>query len=116
MPASENVQVLVDDCIEKTGHQFGRGDALLLQAVDVRLGKHAALARNRMDPDAVISLPAQGFHGQVKLGVDLIQHGAGPSRTLIIHAGNFVLFTGSFGCCEHNPTATAEYTANYSAG
>ena len=44
VPAREDGEVLLDDRLEEGGHQLRRGDALLLEAVDVRLGEDAALA------------------------------------------------------------------------
>ena len=54
MAAREHGQILQNDGIEERGHQLVGRKTLLLQAVDVGLGKDAALARYGMDAHASI--------------------------------------------------------------
>ena len=53
--ARQHAQVLHHDGFEQRGHQFVGRNAHLLQAVDVGLGEHAALAGHRMQLDALIA-------------------------------------------------------------
>ena len=48
VPARQHRQVLRDDRVEQRGHQVAGRDTALLEAVDVRLGEHAALAGDRV--------------------------------------------------------------------
>ena len=52
LPAREDGEILQHDRVEQRRHQLGDGDALLLQAVDVGLREHAALAGDRMNANA----------------------------------------------------------------
>jgi hypothetical protein len=92
--AREHGEVLLDDRLEERGHQlFGR-HALLLQAVDIRLGEHPALARDRVQLDAAVSHVAQLGRRDVELGVDLVDHRAGPARALVVHGRDLLLAAG----------------------
>ena len=57
--AREHGKVLQDNGVKERGHQFVGRNALLLQTVDIGLGKNAALARDGMDFDSLVGLVAQ---------------------------------------------------------
>ena len=92
--ARQHGQVLQNDGVKQRSHQLIRRDALLLQAVDVGLGEDAALARDGMQLDADVALIAQFCGGNLQLGVDLVDDGAGAAGTLIVHRGNLLLAAG----------------------
>ena len=57
--AGQDGEVLQNNGFEERGHQFIGRDALLLQAIDVGLSENAALARDGMDLDPLVTLVAQ---------------------------------------------------------
>ena len=70
------------------------GTPLFLQAVDVGLGEDAALAGHRVQLDALVAHLAKLLGGDVQLGVDLVDDGAGAAGALVVHRGNFLLAAG----------------------
>ena len=67
-----------------------------MQAVDIGFSKYAALARDRMQLDAGVSLVAEVCGWNLELGVDLVNDSAGPSRALVVHRRNLLLAAGVF--------------------
>ena len=57
--ARQHAEVLQHDGVEQRGHQLVRRHALFLQAVDIGLGEHAALAGDVMQLDPVVAQVAQ---------------------------------------------------------
>ena len=57
--ARQHAQVLQHDGFEQRRHQLVGRDAHFLQAVDVGLGEHAALAGDRVQLDPVVALLAK---------------------------------------------------------
>ena len=92
--ACEHRQVLQHDGIKQRSHQLIRRNALLLQAVDIGLGEHAALAGNRMQLDSGVTLIAQVLGRNLQLGVDLVDDRARTAGALVIHRRNFLLAPG----------------------
>lgn len=84
-------QVLQHDGVKQRGHQLVGRDALLLQAVDVDFGEDTALAGDRVESDAGVSLVAELVGGQLQLGVDLVDDRAGPAGALVIHGRDLFL-------------------------
>ena len=91
IPTGEHGEVLLDDGFEKRGHQLIRRHAALLQAVDVGLGKHTALAGHRMQLYIEVTHVAELFGGNFQLAVDLVDDGSGASGALVVHRGNLLL-------------------------
>ncbi len=87
----EHRQVLLHDGVEQGGHQLLRRYPQFLQAVDVALGEHAAFARYRVELDALVRHFAEPVGGQVELGGDLVQHGAGAPGALVVHGADLAL-------------------------
>ena len=88
--ARQHAQILQDDGLEEGGHQFVRGRAGFLQAIDVGLSKNAALAGNLMQLDAVISLVGKLGCGNLELRVDLVDDRARSARALVVHRRNLL--------------------------
>ena len=93
MTAGQDREVLLDDRLEERGHQLVRGDAELLQAVDVGLREDAALARDGVELVPVIGLLTEQVRGDLELGVDLVDHRPGPAGALVVHRRDLLLAT-----------------------
>ncbi len=89
--ARQHRKVLHHDGLEQRRHQLIRRHAGFLQPVDIGLCKHAALARDGVQTQAVVAHFAQLLGGNAQLGVDLVDHRAGPARALVIHRGKLFL-------------------------
>ena len=96
MSASQHAEILQHDGFEERGHQLIRRRAGLLQAVDVRLGKDAALASDLVQLDAVIALVGKLGGGDLELGIDLVDHRSGAAGALVVHGGDLLLAPGLF--------------------
>ena len=96
VPARQDRQVLLDDGFKQRRHQLARWDAGFLQAVDIGLGKHAALPCHRVQLQPVVTHLAQVFGRDAQLGVDLVNDGASSSGALVIH-GRDLLFAAGLG-------------------
>ena len=90
LSAGEHREILNDDGVKQRGHQLPRRNALLLQSGNVGFGKDAALACNRMNLKSVILLLQQFFGGEIQLGGDLLNHGAGSAGTFVVHGGDLL--------------------------
>ena len=88
MAAGEHGEVLQDNGVKKRGHQLGGRKSLLLQAVDVGLGKDAAFARDGMDAHAPIGQLRHLIGGNVQLGLNLVNDRAGAARAFVVHRGD----------------------------
>ena len=96
MPARQHAQILQHDGFEERSHQFMGGRAGLLQTVDVGFRKHAALAGNLVQLDAVVGLVGQLGRGNLQLGVDLVDDCARTAGALVVHGGDLLLAPGLF--------------------
>ena len=92
--ARQHRQVLPDDRLEQRRHQLVRRHAHLLQAVDVGLGEHAALAGHRVQLEAVVAHVAELLGGDPQLGVDLVDDRAGAAGALVVHRRDLLLPAG----------------------
>ncbi len=81
----EHAQVLQDDGVEQRRHQLLGRDAAFLEAVDVGLGEHAALAGDRVDLQADVGEGAERVGRDLQLGGDLVDHHAGAAGALVVH-------------------------------
>ena len=84
-PAREHAEVLQDDGVEQRGHQLLGPDAALLEAVDVGLGEHAALAGDRVHLEADVGEGAERVGQDLQLGGDLVDDRAGAAGALVVH-------------------------------
>ena len=96
VPACEHRKVLQDDGVEERGHELIGRDRLLLQAIDISLGKDSALSSYWMQFDSVIALLTQFVGGNLELGVDLVDHRAGAAGALVVHRRNLFLAPTGF--------------------
>ena len=94
MTAGQDGEVLQHDGVEQRGHQLVGRNALFLQAVDVGLGEDATLAGHGMQLDANVALVAEVCCGNLQLGVDLVDDGAGTAGALVVHRRNLLLAAG----------------------
>ena len=62
-----------------------------MQAIDIGLGKHAALAGHRVQLHALVAHVAELFGGNAQLGVDLVDHRARAAGALVVHRRNLLL-------------------------
>ena len=85
MAAGQHAEILQHNGVKQRGHQLGWRKPLLLQAVNVGLGKDAALARDRMDAHTAIDKVRQLIGGNLQLGLNLIDDRARAARALIVH-------------------------------
>ncbi len=92
--AREDREILQNDGIEQRSHQLIGRNALLLQPVDVGLGKDAALAGHGMQLDAGIALVAELVGGNLQLGIDLVDDRARAAGALVVHRRNLLLASG----------------------
>ena len=69
-------------------------NALLLQAVDIGFGEHAALPCHRVQLDSGVALIAKVLGRDLHLGVDLVDDCARAAGALVIHGGNLLLAPG----------------------
>ena len=91
MPRVSTREVLHDDGFEQRRHQLVGRDAHLLQAVDIGLGEHAALAGDGMQLDPLVAHLAELLGGDAELGVDLVDDRAGAARALVVHRRDLLL-------------------------
>ncbi len=91
MAAGQHAEVLQHDGFEERCHQFIRRRSNFLQAVDVGLGEHAALAGDLVQLDAVIALHSKLGGRNFQLGVDLVDDRAGAAGALVVHRRDFLL-------------------------
>ena len=89
--AREHGQVLHHDGFEQRCHQLVRRHAHLLQAVDVGLREHAALAGHGMQLQPFVAHFAKLLGGNAQLGVDLVDDRACAARALIVHGRQLLL-------------------------
>ena len=87
VPACEHFEVLHHKRIEQRCHQFLGADALLLQAVDVGFGEHAALARHRVHAQPLVVKPAKVGKRDAQLGAYLVDDGTRTAGALVVHRG-----------------------------
>ena len=92
--ARQHGEILHDDGFEQRGHQLIGRHAHFLQAVDIGLGEHAALAGHGMQLDALVAHLAELFGGNAQLGVDLVDDRAGAAGALVVHRRNLLLAAG----------------------
>ena len=92
--ARQHGKVLHHDGFEQRSHQLVGRHAHLLQAVDIGLGEHAALAGHGMQLHALVAHLAKLLGGNAQLGVDLIDDRAGAAGALIVHRRNLLLAAG----------------------
>ncbi len=90
MAAGQHGHILQHDRLEQRRHQLLAMDALLLKAVDVRLGEHAALACHRMNAQPLITEVRQTLGRNPQFGNDLVDDSPGPAGTLVVHRGQFL--------------------------
>ena len=82
------------DRLKQRRHQLIRRRPDFLQAVNVGLGEHAALAGHLVQLDSVIALQRQLRHRNLQLRIDLVDDRARPARALVVHRRNFFLAAG----------------------
>jgi hypothetical protein len=91
MASSQYAQILQDDGFEQRRHQFVRGRANLLQAVNVGFRKYAALTSDFVELDPCVFQFGQLLRWDLQFGIDFIDDRAGPARALVVHRGDFFL-------------------------
>ncbi len=91
VPAREDRQVLENDGLEERRHELIDRRTQLLQSRDIALGEDPALARDSVQLDAVVAERGNLVGRDAKLGADLVDHGAGPARALVVHRWNLLL-------------------------
>ena len=91
MASSQYAQILQDDGFEQRRHQFVRGRADFLQAINVSFRKYAALAGDFVELNPCIFQFGQLLRWDLQLGIDFINDRASPSCALVIHRGDFFL-------------------------
>src|SRR4029077_409366 len=78
----QHAEILQNDGLEQRRHQFVGRSANLLQAVDVGLGKYAALAGDLVQFDPLVSLFAELKGRDLQLGIDLVDDRARSASAL----------------------------------
>src|SRR5208283_128234 len=92
--ARQHGEVLHHDGFEQRSHQLIGRHTHLLQAVDIGLGEHTALAGHGMQLDAAVAHLAKLLGGDAQLGVDLVDDRAGAAGAFVVHRRNLLLAAG----------------------
>ena len=102
MPPRQHAEILQHDSFKQRRHQLVRRRSHFLQTVDVGFREYAALSGHFVQLDAFVFLFGQLDRRNFQLGIDLVDHGAGAARALIVHRRNLLLAPSLIIVLEHD--------------